>query len=300
MLRLPAINRRWIQGSLRGFLVAIAVLAAGFAWYGARLRREARIDNAVRLVAASPTRIYSVEPDQIAIVRAVNALQALGKRDAIEALRRFEKHCDIPFDASTFEEDNVIRESYQALRPIIPLLFERDDPTKPYPIEARGDKKGTYRYPSGRWDEGWDEWRVFPLYYVVEGDIPFQTAPARGTGVHDANFTHVINWAEEHGRLRTRPLRPTDNPFEAADRALETHKAECDQEFVRDQVFRAIAHLLPPEERDRYDYDKAGSRERWRNLDDDNQWEYLKDVIGRMKIRWSPERQTYVATQYEL
>ena len=52
MLRLPAINRRWIQWSLRGFLVAIAVLAAGFAWYGSRLRREARINHAARLIAA--------------------------------------------------------------------------------------------------------------------------------------------------------------------------------------------------------------------------------------------------------
>ena len=88
MLRLPAINRRWIQWSLRGFLLTIAVLAAGLAWYGARLRREARINHAVRLIEAWPEWEHG-EYDPIAVVRAVNALQAIGKTEAIEALRRF-------------------------------------------------------------------------------------------------------------------------------------------------------------------------------------------------------------------
>jgi hypothetical protein len=129
-------NRNWIQWSLRSLRVLMFLLAIGFAWWGAKLRKEARLKEAVRLVAASPGWFPSDGYDPIALVRAVNALHALGKEDAIEALHCFARECP----SNWGPEDR-----HEALRLIIPLLFDRLDPEDRFPFVSASEGPGPYR-----------------------------------------------------------------------------------------------------------------------------------------------------------
>lgn len=117
-------KRSWIQWRLRSLLVVMLLFGVAFAWWGAKLRREARLKEAVRLVAASPGWFPRDDYDPIALVRAVNALHALGKEDAVEALRRF---------ANEYPSNHGPNDSHEALRLIIALLFDRADPEDRFP-----------------------------------------------------------------------------------------------------------------------------------------------------------------------
>src|SRR5262245_23083709 len=108
---------RWFQWSLRSSLLILLLLGVAFAWWGAKVRRESRIKNAVRLIATSPD-ILGDGYDPIAIVRVVNALQALGKDEAIEALRRF---------AAQYPGHGG-QAFAKPIKAIIWLLFDRADP----------------------------------------------------------------------------------------------------------------------------------------------------------------------------
>src|SRR5262245_30749764 len=79
---------RWLQFSLRTMLLVILVAALGLGWYSRELRRRERIEKAVQLLAAAP-KMTGWDHDPVALIRAANALHSLGKKDAIDALRRF-------------------------------------------------------------------------------------------------------------------------------------------------------------------------------------------------------------------
>ena len=74
--------------------------------------------------------------------------------------------------------------------------------------------------------------------------------------------------------MRSSPLRPTDEPLEAADQVMKLN--EVSKETVRYVAFCAIADLSPPDERAKYDARTAGSIDQWRNLDDDAHWNRLE------------------------
>src|SRR5262245_60137727 len=118
------INRRWLQWSLHSILVLVSLCAVAFAWWGAKLRRESRINEAVRLIAASPGWWPSEDYNPISVVRAVNALYALGKAEAIIALRRFAKE---------YPSNGGPDDRHEALRIVIPLLVDRENPEDRFP-----------------------------------------------------------------------------------------------------------------------------------------------------------------------
>ncbi|HEY2412713.1 MAG TPA: hypothetical protein VGI40_10745 [Pirellulaceae bacterium] len=288
-------NRRWFQWSLRSFLIAIVVIATGLAWWSAKRRREARINNAVRLIASSPSYLGSDQDfDQIGIVRAVNALHALGKADALDAMRRYTKQYPAVLNSSDYQIWLETSYRYQSLRTIIPLLFDRRDPEDRYPIH--GDNIGAFQLPSVEFDWRVDDWRWFAGRFVVESDIPFQRSAVRGYD-DSSDLTYVINWAEQYGRLRESPLRPADNPFDAADRVVAIHKDWVDKESIRYQVFLAIAHLVPESEGKEFDlreWDRGGHP---LALSDDANWERLKALRSELGIRWNAQKQAYEATK---
>jgi hypothetical protein len=295
MPRVTVSSRRCVQWSLRSFLIAIVVIAAGLAWWSAKLRREARINNAVRLIASSPSYLGSDQDfDQIGIVRAVNALHALGKADALDAMRRYTKQYPVVLNSSDDEIWLETSRRYQSLRTIIPLLFDRRDPEDRYPIH--GADIDAFQLPSVSFDDRIDDWRWLAERFIVESDIPFQRSSLRGYD-DSSDLTYVINWAEQFGRLRESPLRPTDNPFEAADRVVAIHKDFVDKECVRYQVFLAITHLLPESEGKKFDlreWDRGGHP---LSLSDDANWVYLKEVCRPLGIRWNDQKQVYETTK---
>ena len=67
------------------------------------------------------------------------------------------------------------------------------------------------------------DWRYFPEFYLVSGDIPFYhlSGHKSGTWPFQTNITDDIELAEKHGRLRSTPLRPVDNPLDQVDSILD-------------------------------------------------------------------------------
>jgi hypothetical protein len=201
----PSANKRsWLQWSLRSSLAAMLVLGVAFAWWGAKLRKEARIKNAVQLISVSPGWWVTDDYDPIAVVRAVNALYGLGRHDAIKALRQFAK--ENPTDGGPDAR-------LEALRVIIPLLFGRADPEDKFPSARAYDDPGVYRLDQR-------EWPFFTGLIFVEGDIPFHLVPAGGFSGSMGDFSYAIDWAEKSGRFRSSPLMPTDSLFAAADQLV--------------------------------------------------------------------------------
>jgi hypothetical protein len=259
-------NRRWLQLSLRSLLILVAALGIGLALWRANFRKKLRIDNAVRLIAASPN-WSSNEGDPIALIRAVNALQALGKDEAIEVLRQFAAQYPTPACKSP-------------IMFITPLLFDHADPEDRF-----------------IWDDDDDEYKAFysNTYYShcsikVEQDIPFRYShPTYAWGsLPDPNLLRAIDWAEKRGRLRSNPLRPPDNPLDAAESFFKrnpTLVGEFNKQHVRAQASRAVAPLLVKE-----DFGEELT------LENDEDWSVLKEEVAKLHMRWSESRQTYEAS----
>ncbi len=288
------LDRKWLQWSLRSLLILMLLLGVGFAWWGGRLRREAHIKDAVHLIAASPGWFGNDDYDPISLVRAVNAVHALGRSDALVALRRFAK--EYP---STGRPDD----RHEALRFVIPLLFDRQNPEDRFP-EISPDSLPWWPH-LGRTD-----WPYYSTLIRVMDDIPFKRDSINGFGGSMEDFSYAIDWAEKSGRLRAVPLMPADDPFAAADREMidlarisggDAEKVSYLTGSIRDQVLRAVVHLLPDDETDKYDpaknYVDFQWREGYRPLSDDANWEALKKICQPLGIRWSAEEEAYVTTK---
>jgi len=249
---------RWLQFSLRTLLLGMVVAALVFAWFRQRMEREGRIEKAVRLLALSP-KPEDEHFDPVALVRAVNSLQALGKDDAIAALRRFvarhvagKSQGDAPF----------------GLLFVIPLAFSPIDPEDCRPEWIFTDEVDiSVLSLNGR---GVD--------IVMKDDLPLRAEKSGIRRIGAENWPAIIDWAEQRARLRGSPLRPPDDPVTVA-HELSRHRYYDDWwwDSFQLQSMRAIADVLPVDET--------------RNLSQ------LKAECRRLGIRWSEEKQEYVATK---
>ncbi len=227
--------------------------------------------------------------DPVALIRAVNELHALGKDKALAELRSFAKEARgfptfevrVPEDISTADK--------QCLFAIIMLLFEADSPKYPVPNPALG---GPLPSPGAK------DWPLWPLYpFVVEDDIPFCLAEGFVlAGMATPPETH-IKWAEQHGRLRTKPLRPKTDPVTAATKILATPqgqrlfgkdcKAEHYHGILMHQALAALPGLLPPtKERGRFITSK--------NYDGDADWRDCQQKAAALDLRWDADAMKWV------
>jgi hypothetical protein len=280
--------RRWTQWSLRSILLLMIFFAVAFSWCGARVRKEARLHEAVRLMSASPGWFPSDEYDPIALVRAVNALHVLGREEAIEALRRFAKE---------YPSNGGPDDRHEALRLIIPLLFDRLNPEDRFPSAPVG--------PEGHYRLDQKEWPFFSDFVIVEDDIPFHVVWTMGFSGEMRDNSYAIDRAQAHGSFRATPLRPLDSPFDAADRLIDKLiRSEKDpavaydvlvKRHIREQTLRSVSHLLPAGETVKFRWKEIRSPNQWRDLASDDNWALLKKTCDPMHIRWSHRRQAYVA-----
>jgi hypothetical protein len=261
----PPRRPRWLQFSLRSLLVVILVAALGLAWYTPEMRRqrqqrrEERIEKAIELLAAAPS-IYSRDYDNydpVALVRAVNWLHSLGKEDAIVAIRRFEHRYRSQSERDSPRFDSTL---------VVPLLFDPQNPQEKYGVTQELSIIRT-------------------VCLSVQSDIPFGPNGDPGPSLsYDAERSAHINWAGERAQLRAKPLRPTDDPFQAVDQAVETLNArlKCTHQYdngrLRQQGLRCVAHLLQSD-------DKLPDR----SAISDAEWSLLHDEYKQLGIRWSEE-----------
>jgi hypothetical protein len=213
------------------------------------------------------------------LVRAVNRLHALGKEQAIAELRRFLK---ISTRSFCVERDpaNIDTCDNQCVFLIVRLLFEPAEPTGKRPEMRIGAMR-----PSP--PEGDRSWPLFPL--ALQDDIPFILI--RGvilSGVPEDPSVHV-DWAEKHGKLRARPLRPIDDPLAAVESLCALPRSNSwEMAMLRDQAWKMVEGVAGPwrtPEKERYSgaYDPKADCEKHQR------------ILRQFKIKWDSAQEAYVA-----
>src|SRR4029079_9114932 len=102
----------------------------------------------------------------------------------MNALRRFAK--DYP---STGDPDD----RHEALRLVIPLLFDRSDPEDRFPSMFPNDGRPR------RYQFGTTDWPYFSSEICVMDDVPFNRCSIRAFAGSMADFSYAIDWAEKSG-----------------------------------------------------------------------------------------------------
>ncbi|HEY3966507.1 MAG TPA: hypothetical protein VGM05_18235 [Planctomycetaceae bacterium] len=229
------------------------------------------------LINRSTDELGMDSPNPVDLVRAVNHLHALGKDRAIETLRAYVRHA--PPESESHKRNGA---SQARLCCIIPLLFVAKDQNSEAP--SPGDRRelaGGKAQPEP--------------YITVEGDLPFHNVSFGGrTGPTRPGQSPLVEWAAKHGRLRAKPLRPIDDPLNAADELCEklaTDESEVTSGYslnltmhIRDQARLCIEHLFPNETRKKLDT--------WMF---DDKWQKVKAAAAKLEIRWSETEQKYTA-----
>jgi hypothetical protein len=249
----PPRRFRWLQFSLRTLLLAMAAVAVALAWWRGRVVPEQRIVAAVAFLEECAQQ----RENPVTLLRAVNALHGLEKRDAISALRRFAaRHPERP----------------DVLDLIVALLFERLDPEDELPGWSFAKGPGYCEI----------QFEYSPLVIDVCDDLPFVRSFGGIHRLRREGDSSVMDWAERRGRLRDSPLHPADDPIAAAEKL----GVEClDKEFsdCNEQALLCIAHLATPDS------------PAWRP--DPDRMTRMKGECRRLGIRWSEAKQQYVATK---
>jgi hypothetical protein len=197
------------------------------------------------------------------LVRAVNHLHGLGKDRALAVLNEY-------IDA----DDGSPGTASYCVFTVVPLLFEA---------------------PGSDDDVVWNGLETEdPFFVELASDIPFVRnlwqAPL-GTP-HQKMMRDLTRMAHDSGVFRKHRLRPSDDPFAAAEEASRIfaarQKDDVSWSYTRAQAYACIEHLFPLE------WQCAFARGF-----DDARWDKLKELGLLMRISWSDETQEYVAARKE-
>jgi hypothetical protein len=247
----------------------------------------------LQVINAAPA-IDPTKFDPVALVRAVNHLQGLGNEKAIAELREFLK---IARAGSSVERDptNIDTSDSENVILIVRLLFEPDNAQTPRPELANH----VIESPN---ENDKPLWPYYPL--AIQDDFPFLLQSSRKAEFPGSfqfmefmtDPPHVpapskafVDWAEKHGKLRAKPLRPIDDSVAAADRLLALPQANRLPHFwsasPRMQCYYAISKLIMPN----------GTTLDLLKLDDNTKWAEIKKIASKAKTRWSEKEQRYIA-----
>lgn len=218
------------------------------------------IAKAVELLKACPGPFCRSEHQFVPLVRVVNYLHSLGKQNAVLAVKEFINR-----------SGDAIGDT-MCLHLVVPLLFS------------------TTRYDGASFEGHYGHYARFSI--ELQNDIPFNIDPSDGGEGGFGSNDFLVEWAIKSGKLRHRPLRPADNPLDAADQLLsnitdrDVHNRLL--RSVRIQAWRAIAPLLDPliENPDR-DGPSVTKRGDW--------WEQVKADVASKHIRWDEKKQEYTS-----
>lgn len=262
-----------LRFGIRSLLTLVLIAACGLSCWTWHRHRIERREAAIKAVAAAPNPLgWDFNP--VSLIRAVNQLHSLGRRDALMALEQFDK---------TYPNEGYSC-PHQSLELVMPLLFDRRNPDEKYPCP-----KNWFDPSEGIVldKDSWDYW------IMVEDGIPFHTVMIVGTSGMPGNQSYLIEWANDHARLRESPMIPGDL-FQAAEKVMlklaedekEKESSEWTNRHIRMQVYNAVEHLLGLSEGD----DAL--------MPYDNQsWQLLKDRCEELGVVWNIELQTFDATK---
>jgi hypothetical protein len=218
-------------------------------------------------------------PEPAAIIKAVNRLHSLGKRQALDALREYVKLAPDRFNpAEEFEPANIEHGNHNVAFWIVRLLFEPAQAGTRIPKPLLGAP-----VPSPDQND-MKLWPLFPIELV--DDVPFMIPDGWNLGGRPEHPESHLEWAERYGVLREGPLHPADDPLGAADRLLSLPKSQrLDRltDAIHRQAWQLVAHLLPVD---------AGPDEEYESFSP-AKWTILRKLATRRKVHWDEKSQAY-------
>ncbi len=201
--------------------------------------------------------------NSVHLIRAVNALQRLGKDRALATLEQYQQFAGMENQSSVYW--------------IIRLLFE------PITLDERQEGPTSVGLTHSV------DWPLAPM--AMAGDVPFM--PMHGVMFSSSlpNGEEQIIWARRHGVIRDEPLCPSMNPLEAADTILRSAQFAQVGEYshddgtrqAREQAMAMVADLLPPIDAGPYD-----------DAEQDRQWRERVSQSIELGITWDAEREEFV------
>lgn len=209
-------------------------------------------------------------PNGVELIRAVNALQPLGKERALAVL---EKYVSLTQDFDYFSDQEIVFW-------IIRLLFE------PMKVGDRIPSPMIAVFLDDRELPEAMKWPLNPM--AVHGDVPFMVGHRIGLGGVPEHPSSHIRWARLHGVIRDGPLVPTLNPLAAAEailqsrrfKALEKYSREQGTREIRSQALAMVKGLVQPIDE--------------RHAVDDDQWRSRLKSAAEADLQWDTKREQFV------
>jgi hypothetical protein len=209
------------------------------------------------------------------LIEVVNTLQPLGKEKALAAIGEYARV------ASSFHDEGKRTGLFLVLR----VLFEVPEDTGAMPAMMIGASS-----PAEPEDP-----RTAPRFPVtIEGDVPFLLVNGyRLAGVAEPVEEH-IEFFREHGKLRGKPLAPTDKPAELVSRVMAHHGSlygEGSSSRWENMFVNQVLALVETVQRE--EPDDMGLRlplgTGWQA-----HWTELRAQIGKLSIHWDGASHRYV------
>lgn len=210
------------------------------------------------------------KPNGVALIRAVNALQPLGKERVLKVL---EEYVDLTRrEGYSFDDEIVFW--------IIRVLFEPIQPGDRIPSPAIAVFLDDRKLPDAM------KWPLNPM--AVQGDVPFMLGRQIGMEGQPEQPSSHIRWAKLHGVIRDQPLAPTADPLAAAEailqsrrfKSLDKHSRDEATEAIRSQALAMANGLVQP---------KDGHKRL-----DDEQWNSRLKKAAEDRIIWDAKSEQFV------
>jgi hypothetical protein len=164
---------------------------------------QAELNRARQLVRETPNPGAPHNP--VRVIRSVNCLHSLGKKQAISLLLEVASPPDMGPEVTTPGDTTKHNPTPhdQRVCAIIPLLFDVPEDGTPPPEAWYCTKSKIWQGAAG------DQ--------VVQGDIPFSIFGEWTYNGSPYPTRPLVEWAANHGKLRAGKLIPQDDPLEAAE-----------------------------------------------------------------------------------
>jgi hypothetical protein len=217
-------------------------------------------------------------PSGVDLIRAVNALQKLGKEQTLATL---EEYVELT-DSAAYQDYGSDQE---IVFWIIRLLFEPIQPGDRIPAPAIAVVLEDSQFADAM------KWPLNPLE-VVDG-VSFMVGHQIAMGGMPEHPSSHIDWARRQGVIREKPLSPTANPLQAAEAILASRRFKSLDKFSREKVvvsLRLQAHAMVS------GHVQPIRKNEFEKIDDER-WKACLEESTRLGIHWDVQLEKFVTEQ---
>jgi hypothetical protein len=237
---------------------------------------EEELRAILRILDEAPSYNYGWGYNPRGVIRAVNALQPLGKEKALAAVAEYLRIAPHWFEA------HGVSGIFLVLR----TLFEIPNPPGHMPVMVVGE-------PSPMAPEDLTKIPRFPIY--IQDDIPFLMVSGYSGFGQAEHPKERLNYFRKHGVIRSLPLIPPPDPVASIQRALDTlsnNGIGPDNTPDYDMLFNQALWLLDSV----YEVEEV---ENSRFIDKmfgatTSDREKAAAAISKLKLRWDVKKQDYI------